>query len=305
MKNHYTIKEAIEEYNHYINVIDQKSLATIKSYMTEVYSYVNFLENTHKITNVEDIFFEHIQSYIQYMDEYKEKSSINHAIVVIKNFHKFICEYHTNMHNPAIYIKNYKEGKRLPKLLDSTNLNSLLQFNEEDKDKQLFHTCILEVLYGCGLRVSEVCSLKIYDVHICEKIIKVVGKGNKERIIPIHEHALNIIKCYIETIRIQWNYKKHPYLFVNKLGNPLNRQYVDTMIKHRCNALQIDQRNISAHSFRHTFATHMLDGNADLRVVQELLGHSDLSTTQIYTHVQNERLKKSYLDAHPMNKSKK
>lgn len=301
MRDNILLEDAMQEYIHYINVIDQKALATIKSYKIELQSYISYMLNEQAIKYVDELFFEHIQAYLSYMDSIKEASSINHALVVIKSFHKYICEYHPNMHNPAIYIKNKKEGRRLPKLISNTDLDAILAYEEENKDKQLFHSCILEVLYGCGLRVSEICSLKLSGLHICENFIKVVGKGNKERIVPVNDYTINILKCYIDTVRKDWNKNKLPYLFINIIGNPLNRQYVDSMIKHRCAALGIAHQNISAHSFRHTFATHMLDGKADLRIVQELLGHSDLSTTQIYTHVQNEKLKKTYLDAHPMH----
>lgn len=300
----YKIKDALQDFIHHIHVIDQKSLATIDSYERELKAYTSYLINECKLEYITEIFYDHIQDYINILDETKKPSTINHVIVVIRSFHKYICEYHLDIHNPAIYIKNKKEGRKLPKLIGQSDLELLLNFEEENKDKQLFHQCILEVLYGCGIRVSELCNITLNNIHLKEGFIKVVGKGDKERIVPVNKYTISLLHTYIDTVRYEWNTKRLPYLFVNKIGNKLNRQYVDTMIHNRCKALNIEQNNISAHSFRHSYATHMLDGNADLRVVQELLGHSDLSTTQIYTHVQNERLKKSYLNAHPLSNKK-
>ena len=132
-------------------------------------------------------------------------------------------------------------------------------------------------------------------------IIRVMGKGNKERLIPLNSRNIAAIKKYVDIVRKKRNVHKSPYLFLNQHGNPYTRQQIHIMLKNRCHSCQIDER-ISAHSLRHSFATHLLDGGADLRSVQELLGHSDISTTQIYTHVQNKRLKDAYASFHPRNR---
>lgn len=301
MKRNYLLEDAFEDYIHYISVISQKSIATIASYKQELKSYIEYMISLN-IENVIDIEYEHISKYLYEIEKTKENSTIEHRIVVIRNFHNFICENKENFPNPTIYIEHKKKSRHLPKLISKEDVEKILTYEEPDKDKQLFHQCILEVLYGSGIRVSECCNLTMNHIHLKEGFIKVLGKGEKERLVPINQHCASLLRVYIDTIRIDWNKKKKlPYLFINKIGNKLNRQYVDEMIKNRCYALNI-QQNISAHSFRHSFATHMLDGNADLRVVQELLGHTDLSTTQIYTHVQNERLRKTYLEAHPLSK---
>lgn len=296
----YKILEAFDDYIHYINVVDQKSLNTIDSYTRELTLYIDYMVKECNFTYVDEIFFDHIQDFLTFQDAVKKPSSLNHLIVVIRGFHKYVCESHNDIQNPAIYLINKKRGRKLPKLASVDEISKINACEDEDKDKQLYHQCILELLYGCGIRVSECCNLTINNIHLKEGFIKVLGKGEKERIIPINQYASSLLDLYLNTVRMDWNKHKLNNLFVNKLGNKLTRQYVDSMIKNRCKSLNID-KNISAHTFRHSFASHLLDANADLRIVQELLGHADIATTQIYTHIQHERLKSSYLKAHPMN----
>ena len=162
---------------------------------------------------------------------------------------------------------------------------------------------ILLTLYSCGLRVSELCSLKRNDVHLSEKILKVTGKGDKERIIPIVDACVQQMELYLNLVRKNWQKKTLPNFFINQYGRVLTRQYVHNLIKKKCEECNLNP-NLSAHSFRHSFASHLLDGNADLRIVQELLGHSDIQTTQIYTHIQNKRLVNAYDNAFQSFKKK-
>lgn len=297
------IQEAIEEYIYHISIIDQKALTTISSYKSDLKKYYNYLINN-EVENVEDVEYSNIQNFIQEYSYNKENTTINHLIGTIRCFHNYISQQYTMIINPTLYLKSSKVGRKLPITLNIEDVNSLLDYEEENKDKQLYHQCILEVIYGCGLRVSECCNLKQNQIHLQEGIVKVFGKGSKERLVPINRHAANLLSLYMQTTRKEWNKKNYAFVFVNHLGNRLTRQYVDTMIKKRANVLHLGH-NISAHKFRHSFASHLLDGGADLRVVQELLGHSDIATTQIYTHVQTQRLKSSYLAAHPGNKNHK
>lgn len=297
------IQNALEDYIYHIKLIDQKAITTSKSYKQDLTKYTQYLSNK-GITNMNEIQFNDIQEYLLSESITSQPATINHYIVAIRGFHNYISDKYGEILNPAMYLRSTKKGRKLPKVLNQDEVNAILSVKEENCDKQIFHQCILEVLYGCGLRVSECCNLKMNQIHLQEGIIKTIGKGNKERLIPINETAINYMNLYISTIRNDWNKKHLTNVFVNHLGNKLNREYVDKMIRNRASASGIN-KNISAHTFRHSFATHLLEGNADLRSVQELLGHSDISTTQIYTHVQTSRLKSTYLKTHPRHNTNK
>lgn len=297
------LKYALEEYINYISVVDQKALTTIDSYHRDLNKYIYFLEKNN-VLNIENVTFDHIQGYILSVSKKIKPSSINRNIVSIRTFHKYISEYHPMIENPTLFLQNKKVGRHLPKTIAKDDVIRILEFKETNQDEQLYHQCILEVLYGCGLRVSECCNLKLNQVHLQEGFFRVIGKGNKERMVPLNQHTISLLNTYLQSVRREWNKKNTSFVFINHLGNKLTRQYVNHFIKERVKVLGLNTHT-SAHNFRHSFASHLLDGGADLRIVQELLGHADISTTQIYTHVQTERLKKSYLSAHPMNNKKR
>lgn len=294
------ITEALEEYRFFISVVDQKAKTTINNYMNDLKKYVDFLSKNN-IFDMEKIDYGLIEQFIYEESNQKKDTSINRIIVSLRNFHNFISSQDESIANPTIFLKLRKIGRKLPKPINKMDTEAILSHSELNKDKEVYHHCILEILYGCGLRVSECCNLKMNQLHLTEGIIKVVGKGDKERIVPINEYAEKTISYYLTEIRSKWNSKKLSNVFVNQLGNVLTRQYVHTMIKKYVHEIGINP-SISAHTFRHSFATDLLENGADLRVVQELLGHSDISTTQIYTHVQKDRIKQIYLNAHPQNK---
>lgn len=297
-----TIQEALEDFRLYISVVDQKANTTIQSYMNDLFKYTKYL-NSLSINDMEQISYKEIESFIHMLSKKNKASTINRMIVSIRNFHNYISSHYTTIANPSVFLKTVKKDKYLPNLINHSQINKLLNNNEDKSDKGIYHQCILEVLYGCGLRVSECCNLKLNQIHLQEGIIKVHGKGDKERIIPLNSQACNLLSFYIQNIRKHWNINHSPYVFINRLGNTLTRQYVHTMIKDKIKQLGMNE-NISAHTFRHSFATHLLEGGADLKVVQELLGHSDIGTTEIYTHVQKNRLKDIYLKTHPHSKNK-
>lgn len=296
------IQEAIEEYIYHISVVDQKALSTIKGYQQDIYKYKKCLKNN-DIEQVDEITYEVIQECLQFFSATCSSATINRIIVSIKSFHFYLSQQYSHIHNPTLFIHANKVGRKLPDFLSKEELVNILQVEEKNKDKQLFHSVLIEVLYGCGLRVNECCQLKLNDIHLQEGFIKTIGKGGKERLIPIHDVAAEQLNLYLHTVRQDWNKKHLPYVFINAVGRQLNRVYVDKMIRERAKVTNVHKK-VSAHTFRHSFATHLLDGGADLRIVQELLGHSDIATTQIYTHVQTDRLKSVYLQAHPMCKKK-
>ena len=294
------IQEAIENYLHYISVVDQKALTTINNYKQDLIQYEAYLKSQ-GIKEMEEITYTLIESFVLMQSQSKKTNSINRMVVSIRNFHYFISYNFTTIANPAMFLKLSKKSNKLPLFLNESDTEIFLGSFDDEDNVGMFHHSIIELMYGCGLRVSEVCNLTMNQLHLSQGFIRCVGKGNKERMVPINNHAKYCLDTYIQTIRSEWNTKKLSYLFINHLGNRLNRQYIHKMIKNKVQELELSDK-ISAHSFRHSFATHLLNGGADLRSVQELLGHSDIATTQVYTHVQTSRLKEAYLKAHPRRK---
>lgn len=304
------ITEAIQDYLHYIYVIDQKAFATKKSYEQDLTTYTAYLSNQH-INDMENITYAHIQEFITYLsfDHYQNEtlvsdarkaSSINHMISSIHMFHRYITMTYPNIMDPSVHVRGKKKTQKLPNYFNIQDITTLLE-SFDTSDQGIFHKTILELLYSCGLRVSEACNLTLNQVHLEQGFLRVIGKGNKERMVPIHRDCVTLLTTYIDLVRRKWEKKRCIYVFINQLGHCLTRQYVHTLLKQKLQEQHLDER-LSAHSIRHSFATHLLDGGADLRVVQELLGHSDITTTQIYTHVQNKRLKKAYEAFHPRSK---
>lgn len=313
------ITEALQDYMHYITVIDQKSLASIHSYEQDLKEYISYLKE-HGIDAMEDITYQDIQNYVSYLsqDHFSEDSeprqifwarktsSINRMITSIHMFHRYITMTFPTILDPSVHIRGKKTRQKLPSYFNMDEITKLLDsFGSSDQD--IFHKAILELLYGCGLRVSEVCSLTLNQLHLDQGFLRVIGKGDKERMVPMHHRCIVAVRTYIELVRNNYessksgSKKRSVYVFINSRGNPLTRQYVHTLIKTKLKEQNLDEQ-LSAHSFRHSFASHLLDGGADLRVVQELLGHSDITTTQVYTHIQNKRLHHAYQSFHPRSK---
>ena len=290
------VSDAIEDYLHYISVVDQKRLTTIASYRNDLVQYQQYLHAQH-IDVIEDVNFGVLQDFLGELKKSKQTASINHMISALRTFHQYLAFTYPQLIDPTIYLHNSRVGSKLPKYFNQTDITGLLD-DFGNSDEELFDHAILELLYGCGLRVSECCDLTLNQMHLEQKFLRVIGKGDKERLVPMNQRSVDAIRTYLDLVRIQWQVKRLPYVFVNAHGKQVTRQYIHTMIKQRLRNLGLDE-SLSAHSFRHSFATHLLDGGADLRVVQEMLGHADIATTQIYTHVQNKRLKQSYEQFHP------
>ena len=284
------ILEAVSIYIHEIAVNQQLALTTIESYKNQLSKYSNYLKDLN-IIEVNEINHNIIVDYVDELEGDLASSSISHAISVIRNFHQFIAFNYKDVNNPTIKIKIKKTSQSLPSLISKKDLDVIFDnFSEDFKDVYL--NTIFEFLYSCGLRVSELCNLKVNDLSVDNKILKIKGKGSKERVVPISNLALKKLSDYLP-YRSQYNKFKLEYLFINQLGNKLTRQYVWSNLKEILLVNNITS-DYSPHSFRHTYATHLLDGGADLRYVQELLGHSDIATTQIYVHLQDKRLKSDY-----------
>lgn len=295
------LHEALSDYKLNLSLVENKSKKTIEAYMSDLTHYIAYL-NQKNINNVEEITILTVDNYLNSLTKEYSSNSINRVLASVRSFHKFISLNHESIKDPTLYIHTHKHNEHLPIYASVQDLKVLFDsFSNSDID--IYHKTILLILYSCGLRVSELCSLKRNDVHLSEKILKVTGKGDKERIIPIVDACVQQMELYLNLVRKNWQKKTLPNFFINQYGRVLTRQYVHNLIKKKCEECKLNP-NLSAHSFRHSFASHLLDGNADLRIVQELLGHSDIQTTQIYTHIQNKRLVNAYDNAFQSFKKK-
>ena len=295
------LHEALSDYKLNLSLVENKSKKTIEAYMSDLTHYINYL-NQKNINNVEEITILTVDNYLNSLTKEYSSNSINRVLASVRSFHKFISLNHESIKDPTVYIHTHKHNEHLPIYASVQDLKVLFD-SFSNSDIEIYHKTILLTLYSCGLRVSELCSLKRNDVHLSEKILKVTGKGDKERIIPIVDACVQQMELYLNLVRKNWQKKTLPNFFINQYGRVLTRQYVHNLIKKKCEECNLNP-NLSAHSFRHSFASHLLDGNADLRIVQELLGHSDIQTTQIYTHIQNKRLVNAYDNAFQSFKKK-
>ena len=285
------ISQYQKEFFHTLRFIDPKAVATQASYQREVREYTRFLEEI-GITSLNDVSYQTSIQYIEIMQEKYESSTVKHNIVCIRQFHQFCYRRKYAVSDPSFFISIKNNAKRLPKTMSHEDLRTLFSF-EVKSSKDLLDKTILLLLFRCGLRVSECTDLTFSQFHQEEQWLRILGKGKKERMVPIADDAMQHLLRYIKEVRPVWLKKQHENIFITQRANLVSRQYVHTMIKLRCKELGISD-DISAHTLRHSFATSLLEQGTDLRIIQELLGHSDISTTQIYTHVSQDVLKEEY-----------
>ena len=274
-------KEILDQYLDSLEKIKNYSPNTIKSYKNDILQYLD-----------EEIVLGEFSKYLKICSKKGfSKTTINRKITSIKTFLIWCIEKNYLESTSLKSVKNLKAEKKLPNVLTANYINELLDSLPSKYPKDLRDKAILELMYSSGLRVSEVSNLSIKDFKK-NKSIKVLGKGNKERVLPITSRAFDVINKYIEHSRnIFVNEKSESFLFLGVRGGQLSDREIRRIVKLRVGTFP--------HSLRHTFATHLLDGGADLRIVQELLGHNDPSTTQIYTHVSKKQMKKKYKQSHP------
>ena len=274
-------KEILDQYLDSLEKIKNYSPNTIKSYKNDILQYLD-----------EEVVLGEFSKYLKICSKKGfSKTTINRKITSIKTFLIWCIEKNYLESTSLKSVKNLKAEKKLPNVLTANYINELLDSLPIKDPKDIRDKAILELMYSSGLRVSEVSNLSIKDIKN-NKSIKVLGKGNKERVLPITSRAYDVINKYIENSRtIFVNEKSDSFLFLGVRGGQLSDREIRRIVKLRVGTFP--------HSLRHTFATHLLDGGADLRIVQELLGHNDPSTTQIYTHVSKKQMKKKYKQSHP------
>jgi integrase/recombinase XerD len=291
----------IEDYLNYVYIEKKLSDNTKISYQNDLNQYYMFLNNK-KIDNIKNIKRKDISDYISYLKSNNmNASSIARKIVSIKNFHKYLMREKITNENPTESIDSPKIKKHLPKVLNIEEVNKLLDITPKTAFDYR-NKAMLELLYATGLRVSELINIRGNDINLEMGIIRCIGKGNKERIIPLGDIAIKWIKKYIDEYRhsLLKGYMSD-YVFLNNHGKKMTRQGFFKILRIIAKEKGI-KKEFSPHTLRHSFATHLLEYGADLRSIQEMLGHSDISTTQIYTHIANETKRKNYDEFHPHSK---
>ena len=296
------MKELINNYIEYIDKELNYSNETILSYKNDLTEYYKYLNNN-KI-NYKSITKLEILDYLKYLDNYKlSNKTISRHLSSLRSFYNYLVEIKILDGNVFKRVRNPKVEKKLPNYLSINEIEELLNSIEENTKENIRDKCLFEIMYSTGMRVSEVSNLKVSNINFSDNSIRVMGKGSKERIVYYGAILKDILNKYMK-IRNEFLKKGNiENLFINKNGDVLSRESIAYIIN-KIEKKSLINHKISPHILRHSFATHLLDNGADLRSVQELLGHENLDTTEIYTHVSNERLRAVYLKYHP-NRNRK
>lgn len=295
----------LKDYEYYLKREKGLSQNTIMAYLRDLEQYRSFLEKYHSIKNVRKIEKKHVEAYLKTLKNKQLSSkSSSRKLTAIKGFHQFLYIEKETDNNPAIEIESPKTIKTLPQVLSVDEVVKLLEAIQGDDPLALRNQALLELIYGSGLRVSELLDLKIQDIHLTTGHVRVIGKGNKEREVPLGELSIIALRQYLTKARNKLTINSTvDYLFVNQYGQRLSRQGFFKLLKKLAQNAGIN-KEVSPHTLRHSFATHLLEAGVDLRTLQSLLGHEDIQTTQIYTHISQKHLKDVYLETHPRAKEK-
>lgn len=292
----------INKYMDYLKYQRNYSEKTIDSYYRELDIYKSFLDREHLLYN--DITYDDIGAFFKYLDDMKySKNSIAHIISVVRGFYNYLIRENVVLANPFNLVKSPKKDKKIPKFLYYNELEQLFSVPDVSTSMGARDRLILELLYATGMRVSELVNVKVSDIDFNKKQIKVLGKGSKERYVFFGDYALEYLNLYLNDAYKKLNKHKIDYLFINNKGTQLGERGVRVILDDLIKKGSLDM-NISPHTLRHTFATHLLNEGCDILSVQELLGHSSLKATQVYTHVTDERVRNVYLHTHPRSMMK-
>ena len=293
------LDDALNSYLLQLQIREGKSEKTIISYTSDLNKYLNYLKENN-INDINKISSNDIEDFFASLT--LKTSSINRIKSTITGFHHFLS-FQYDIKDPTVTISSFKKEKRLPIYATVNEIDKLMSIFDHTNKKDILDHAILESIYGMGLRVSECCAINLNCIDFNNDVLKVIGKGNKERLIPIPLKTKDVLNDYLIVRNEIINSNKSKLLFLNHLGRKIYPQYVENMLQERLLQAGI-KKKLTPHKLRHSYATHLLEGGADLREIQELLGHSDVATTQIYTHVANKKIKEAYLDYFPMNKKK-
>ncbi|MDO4624135.1 MAG: site-specific tyrosine recombinase XerD [Enterococcus hirae] len=293
------MNEEINDYLHYLTIERGLSLNTRKSYERDLLQYLHYLEDE-QITSWQDVDRYVVINYLEKMhDEKKAPATVTRMITSLRRFHQFLRQERLTDHDPMQHIDTPKKVQKLPSTLSLTEVERLIETPDTTKNLGIRDRAILEVMYATGVRVSELVGLKLSDLHLSLGLVQTLGKGDKERIIPLGDYAIQWLERYLDEARpLLVANPSETHVFVNHHGTGLSRQGIWKNLKQLVREAGIN-KEVTPHTLRHSFATHLLENGADLRTVQELLGHADISTTQIYTHITKKRMTDVYKQHFP------
>ncbi len=293
------MEELTEKFLSYLSVERGLAQNTLLSYGSDLKKYIAFLRKSHILTLGKTTKHEVMTYLLELKDKGLASTTVARSLVSLKVFYRFLAQEGYLATDPTMNLESPKVWAKLPETLSLKEVEELLEKPDLEDPLGLRDKAALELLYATGVRVSELINLKIMDVNLEVGYLRCLGKGKKERIIPLGSHAQEALKSYLDKGRERLVRKKDTKeLFVNRFGNSLSRQGFWKMLKKYAKRVDFEKR-ITPHILRHSFATHLLERGADLRSIQEMLGHSDISTTQVYTHVDQERLKEIHRKYHP------
>lgn len=295
------MEEEIKNFTHFLIVERGLAENTKVSYERDLKNYIKYIGNKEQLKNLNEVQRVHIAHFLGYLKEQgKSTKTLARHVASIRAFHQFLLREKVTDHDPSVLIDTPRFERSLPKTLSLVEVETLLESPNKSDVYGMRDKAMLELLYATGIRVSELIELNISDIHLTMGFVRCLGKGNKERIIPIGKTAVNVLERYLEKARPQFVSKKNPVdaLFLNHHGRQLTRQGFWKILKKLAQNAGI-QKELTPHTLRHSFAAHLLENGADIRAVQEMLGHADLSTTQIYTQLTKTKLKDVYSQFHP------
>ncbi|MCK0162005.1 site-specific tyrosine recombinase XerD [Allomuricauda sp. F6463D] len=293
-------QQAIKDYKNYLKIERGLSQNSISNYSLDLQKLASYLEE-HSITeNPISIKQDTVQQFIYDIAKMVNPRTQARIISGLKGFFNYLVFEDYREDNPMDLIETPKIGRKLPDTLSEEEINSLINAIDLSKPEGERNRAILETLYGCGLRVSELITLKLSDLYFDEDFIKVTGKGNKQRFVPISDVNQKYINIYRKQVRVHLPIQKEheDYVFLNRRGKQLTRAMIFTITKRLAEKISL-KKNISPHTFRHSFATHLLENGADLRAIQQMLGHESITTTEVYMHVNRTHLTKVLKEFHP------
>ena len=291
-------------FKQYLQLERSLSINSIEAYADDLKKLENYSELFSGYQTPDKFSYKQLQQFIEWFAKIGFSAASQARVISgIKTFYKFLILENDIQQNPAELLETPKLTRKIPIFLNVEEIDQLLSLIDRSNNEGERNMSMLETLYSCGLRVSELVNLKITDLHLNSDYVKITGKGNKERLVPIGKIAKKLILNYLTTIRVKYPVKKEfvDILFLNRRGGKLSRVMVFYIIKDLAEKAGI-KKTLSPHSFRHSFATHLVEGGADLRAVQEMLGHESITTTEIYTHLDRQFLRDNILSYHPRNK---
>ncbi len=301
VNNHFmTWGQSINDFKNYLRLERGLSKNSIISYTLDIQKLINYLENNSIKTSPLSISSEELQQFVYEVAKTMNARSQSRIISGLKNFFNYLIFEGYRKTNPMELIESPKIGRKLPDTLSLEEIDLLVSVVDLSKEQGERNRAIIETLYGCGLRVSELTDLKLSDLYFKEGFIKATGKGDKQRFVPIGDLTQQYIMDYVSNSRKKIDVKKQAsdILFLNRRGNKLTRAMIFTIVKDLAKMANI-KKTISPHTFRHSFATHLLENGADLRAIQQMLGHESITTTEIYMHIDKSQLKKVISEFHP------